>query len=120
MIEPTSASLRWDVGRGRLRRRSGLDAVIVATNETAMLVYVELAEDPVVGSRVVVELAGRLATVEVRHVAPTGDPGSLVGVELVEPDGPMRAHLAALASGADGEGAHDRWWWQSPSGPAAT
>jgi hypothetical protein len=113
VIEPGDASLQWDAGRSRWRRRAGVDATIVATNGPAMLVRVALRPAIDIGTHVDVVLAEGSGTVAVRHVAPTGDADgvSLVGVEFVATDDALGAHLAARAAAAAG-GTVDRWWWQ--------
>jgi hypothetical protein len=112
MIEAGDAAMRWDVGRGRWRRRPGADAKIVATNGRAMLVRVALRADLDIGATVDVALDEGAGTVVIRHVAPTGDADgvALVGVELVEIDDGLAAQLARDEAAAGTS--VDRWWWQ--------
>jgi hypothetical protein len=125
MIEPSGERVRWNVGRGRIRRRPGTDAAVVATNGSAMLVHVLEPDRLEIGMQVDVAFEAGTGTVEVRHVAPTGRDGSvLVGVELVAADEALEEHLAQRARASREQGPRDRWWWQSgePCGgaPSAT
>jgi hypothetical protein len=117
MDDAGGGTVRWDTGRSRWHRRVRADATIVAANGPAMLVRVSLHPDLHVGSRVDVELAGGRGTVEIRHVAPTGDGGgvALVGAEFVATDQALAAHLTRLALESDGGREPNRWWWQRGS-----
>jgi hypothetical protein len=108
MEERETRPLCWDRGGSRWRRRAGQDAEIVAGNETAMLIRVVLRGDLHIGSSVEVAIGDAVGSVEIRHIAPTGDPdnGSLVGVELVKDDDALAHEVAGLATQPD------RWWWQ--------
>jgi len=114
MIEPGGSDVRWDVGRGRWRRRTVTVASVVATNGAAMLVRAPVREELHVDSVVHIEMAGGRGEVVIRHIAPTGDPdrAALVGVEFVSSDRHLAEHLDQLATRPGAEGAHDRWWWQ--------
>jgi hypothetical protein len=110
MDELVGSTMHWDVRRRGLRRRSGIVATVVGTNGRAMLVRVPLRARLEVGSEVSVELLGGRGVVEIRHVAPTGDPegDALVGIEFVSTDAVLVNHLSGLAPDEDGS----RWWWQ--------
>jgi hypothetical protein len=78
-----------------------------------MLVRASVHPDLHVGSRVDVELAQGRGTVEIRHIAPTGDIGvALVGVEFIATDEALATHVAQLALESKAGGEPDRWWWQ--------
>jgi hypothetical protein len=116
MEESGDAVVRWDNGRSRWRRRPVADATVVATNGAAMLVRVALHPDLHIGSRVEIALAQGEGAVVIRHIAPVGDHDvALVGIEFVETDAALAAHLAQRTLDLTDGAATDRWWWQQGS-----
>jgi hypothetical protein len=115
MIEPSGERVRWNVGRSRLRRRAGSDAVVLATNGSALLVHVTAAASLEIGAHVDIAFESGACSVAIRHVAPTGRPedGALVGVELLRADESLQRHLDERVAASQEAGARDRWWWQS-------